>query len=59
MNTKNIGNIGEIKVLSKFVELGYTVYIPFGDNSKSDLVVEKMENYYVFRLKHLLRQKMG
>jgi len=40
MNTKNIGNIGEAKVLAKFVELGVPVYIPFGDNEKADLIAE-------------------
>lgn len=40
METKRIGNIGEAKVLSKFIELGYPVYIPFGDNEKADLIAE-------------------
>ena len=40
MNTKRIGNIGEVKVLAKFVELGIPVYLPFGDNEKADLVAE-------------------
>ena len=40
MQTKTIGNIGEAKVLCKFVELGVPVYIPFGDNEKSDLIAE-------------------
>lgn len=40
MNTKGIGNIGEAKVLCKFVELGIPVYVPFGDNEKADLVAE-------------------
>lgn len=40
MNSKSIGNIGEAKALCKFVELGIPVYIPFGDNEKSDLIVE-------------------
>lgn len=40
MNTKNIGNIGEAKVLAKFVELGIPVYLPFGDNEKADLIAE-------------------
>ena len=40
MNTKSIGNIGEAKVLCKFVELGIPVYLPFGDNEKSDLIAE-------------------
>lgn len=40
MDTKRIGNIGEAKVLAKFVECGIPVYIPFGDNEKADLVAE-------------------
>ena len=40
MNTKKIGNIGEAKVLSKFVELGIPVYLPFGDNEKADLIAD-------------------
>lgn len=40
MNSKQIGNIGEAKVLSKFIELGFPVYVPFGDNEKADLVVD-------------------
>lgn len=40
MNSKNIGNIGEAKVLAKFVELGIPVYLPFGDNEKADLIAE-------------------
>ena len=40
MDTKKIGNIGEVKTLSKFVELGYSVYLPFGDNEKADLIAE-------------------
>ena len=40
MNTKSIGNIGEAKVLCKFVELGVPVYIPFGDNEKADLIAD-------------------
>lgn len=40
MNSKRIGNIGEVKTLSKLVELMVPVYIPFGDNEKTDLVAE-------------------
>ena len=44
MNSKRIGNIGEAKVLAKFVEMGMPVYIPFGDNEKADLVAECPES---------------
>ena len=40
MNTKAIGNIGEAKVLCKFVELNIPVYTSFGDNERTDLVAE-------------------
>ena len=40
MTTKQIGNIGEAKVLSEFVRLGVPVYLPFGDNEKADLIAE-------------------
>ena len=40
MTTKQLGNIGEAKTLSKFVEMGIPVYVPFGDNEKSDLISE-------------------
>lgn len=40
MDTKRIGNIGEAKVIAKFVEHGFPVYIPFGDNEKADIVVD-------------------
>lgn len=38
MNTKRLGNIGEAKVLSAFVEHEIPVYIPFGDNEKLNLM---------------------
>lgn len=40
MNSKRIGNIGEAKVLAKFVELGIPVYLPFGDNERTDLIAD-------------------
>lgn len=40
MQTKQLGNIGEAKTLWKFISLGVPVYIPFGDNEKSDLIAE-------------------
>ena len=40
MNTKQVGNIGEAAILSKLIEYGVSVYIPFGDNEKADLVAD-------------------
>jgi hypothetical protein len=39
-NTKRVGDISEAKVLAAFVEAGYFVSIPFGENQLYDLVVE-------------------
>ena len=39
-NTSAIGNIGQAKVLSKFVELGIPVYTPFGEGYTVDLIAE-------------------
>jgi len=38
MNTSQIGNIGEAKVLCKFVELGVPVYTPVGDGNEIDMI---------------------
>lgn len=43
MRTFEKGNISEAKLLSKFLELGYRVAIPFGEGSKYDLVIENKE----------------
>lgn len=40
MNTKNIGNIGEAIALQEFVKKGISVYIPFGENEKADLIAD-------------------
>lgn len=39
MHTKQLGTIGELKVASKFVEAGHTIFKEFGDLSKTDLIV--------------------
>lgn len=61
MNSKRIGNIGEAKVLSKFVELGIPVYIPFGDNEKADLIAEfnnKLNKIQVKTSQYIKNNKM-
>lgn len=41
VNTKDIGSVGEVLVLSHLISKGYRVSIPFGDNTKYDLISEK------------------
>ena len=38
MNNKNIGDIGEVVVLSEFVKRGIPVFLPYGENTKVDLI---------------------
>lgn len=38
--SKRVGNVGEIKVIAKFVEYNVPVYLPFGDCEKADLIAE-------------------
>lgn len=38
MNTSRIGNVGEAKVLCKFVEMGIPVYLPYGDGEEIDML---------------------
>lgn len=40
MNTSQLGNIGEVRVLSEFVKLGIPCYLPYGDGNKCDLIAD-------------------
>jgi hypothetical protein len=41
MNTSRKGDIAEAKVLTKFLTLSWSVSIPFGDNDRYDLILDK------------------
>lgn len=59
MNSKRIGNIGEAKVLAKFVEMGIPIYIPFGDDEKADLVAEFNGKLNKIQVKTSIKYKNG
>ena len=40
MNTSQLGNIGEVRVLSEFVKLGIPCYLPYGDGNTVDLIAD-------------------
>lgn len=44
MTTKELGILGETKVLSKLIEMGYIVSIPYGDNAPYDFLIQKPNN---------------
>lgn len=39
MTSKEKGNLGLIKIIARFIELGYEVFTEVGDNSDIDLIV--------------------
>ena len=51
MNTKTIGNITELKCLTAFVEQGFTVSIPYGDNARYDFIAELHGKLYKIQVK--------
>ena len=59
MNSKRIGNIGEAKVLAKFVEMGIPIYIPFGDDEKADLIAEFDGKLNKIQVKTSIKKKNG
>lgn len=40
MNGKTIGDIGETRVLYEFTRLGISVFLPYGENTKKDIIAE-------------------
>lgn len=38
--TQSIGNIVELQCISKFIELGYEVSIPYGNGAKYDFIAD-------------------
>lgn len=41
MTSKEKGNLGLVKIITRFIELGYEVFTEVGDNSDIDLIVVK------------------
>ena len=51
-NHKAIGERSEAIIIAKFLEVGYGVLIPFGDNRRYDLVIEDADgNFYRIQCK--------
>lgn len=50
-NSKRKGNKAEAVVLAEFVQRGYPVLLPFGDNEKYDLVVEINDSFKSIQVK--------
>lgn len=58
MTSNQIGNIGEVRVLSEFIKLGIQCYIPYGDGSRVDLIADfggKLNRIQIKTTEHLNR----
>jgi len=51
VNTKRVGNGSEAWCLAKFVSLGWIVLLPFGDNERYDLVIERGNGFETIQVK--------
>jgi hypothetical protein len=40
-NTVRIGNLTQLRVQLRLLELGYNIFVPFGDGGKVDMIIEK------------------
>lgn len=54
---KQKGNIGEAKCLAKMVELGVPVCLPFGDNERYDMIIERNGNLEKIQIKYSSQQE--
>lgn len=52
METKRIGNLAEAKVLTRLVELKYSVALPFGDTEPYDLVLNRGHGFESVQVKN-------
>lgn len=54
---KQKGNIGEAKCLAKMVELGVPVCLPFGDNERYDMIIERNGKLEKIQIKYSSQQE--
>ena len=51
-NTNYLGDLTELKICTKLHELGYVVSLPFGDNSRYDLIFDNNDGLHKVQCKH-------
>ena len=52
MNNKDVGIKTEFHILNFFVQLGYTISIPYGDNARYDFIIDIKGKLYKIQCKH-------
>ena len=53
INTKTKGDLGEIKIISDLIERNYNVSIPFSEDSRYDLIVDRNGNLERMQVKYV------
>lgn len=51
LSLKTKGNISELKIITRLIELGFVVSIPYGENSRYDLIVDCEGKLYKVQVK--------
>ena len=52
LNPSQIGIITELTLMTEFAKLGCTVFAPFGQNTKVDMIIEYRNKLYKIQSKH-------
>ena len=47
MNTVQKGDVSEAKILSRFIELGYTVLLPWSNGLRYDMVIDRGDGIFL------------
>lgn len=58
-NTKDIGILSELKVITELVEMGFIVSQPYGDNAPYDFIVDTGDKMLKVQVKTAMEQKDG
>jgi len=57
IHTKTKGNIAETFVLANLIKEGFTVSIPYGENSRYDLIIETKNGLKKIQIKYISKRK--
>jgi predicted AAA+ superfamily ATPase len=57
MDTKTKGDIAETFVLANLIKQGFTVSIPYGENSRYDLIIETKSGFKRIQIKYVSKRK--
>lgn len=57
IHTKTKGNIAETFVLANLIKEGFTVSIPYGENSRYDLIIETERGFKKIQIKYISKRK--